>query len=351
MMNSSGNETFPEEFLFCPSVAAFPFGNQFKAASIQAKHAASFPIILTILNLRIVASAAASFIAMSWATLATKMGVEIMRQILFMAALLAGAGCQALGDAKCHNEKEPCRKPRLAGLLNHFHSDCEPKKPCDAPRAPAAPPPKAPPPVQEVETQRAPAIAQDILLIPKTVYIPYAPQTPTAPVRLSSLPPTAPAPAAPGPQAPAPQAPGPQAPAPQAPGPQVPCDVTYQMLDICKKLNERLDCLERKYSDRIVCPPTQVCPPRLIVPNFPPTGLLRHFPLLRRPLIPQCETLQPCEPTPIPTPMSLPTPPTPPPPPTGRTTAPEITLPIPGGASAPERIMSMPRPAEVTPMP
>jgi hypothetical protein len=37
------------------------------------------------------------------------------------------------------------------------------------------------------ETRAAAAVAQDIMLVPRTVYVPYAPQVPIAPVRLAGL--------------------------------------------------------------------------------------------------------------------------------------------------------------------
>lgn len=260
-----------------------------------------------------------------------------MRQVLLLAVLLSGAGCQALGDRDCRHDghdglKDSCRKSRLAGLLHHHCPACETPKTCESPKTPAAPPPqKAPPPVQEVEAPRVPSVAQDILLIPKTVYIPYAPQTPTAPVRLSNLPPGLPGPEqpkAPGPAAPGPSAPGPAAPSPQPP----PCDATQQLLKICETLNQRLDCLERKQREQMTAPqPVAPCP--TVVP-CPPT---RPFlPLFRRPLFPQCDSMQQCDPCATPGGASKVQTITP---------LPEVHVP-----AAPEKIMSMPRPIEVTPV-
>jgi hypothetical protein len=144
------------------------------------------------------------------------------RQLLCLAFLLLGTGCQSLHESTADNSCLPRRGHRNGPLTDGRPEGCGanpcqqgacPPGPCpSAPCAPAAPvcqppPPKveaprppvrAPAPVEtqtEVRTQTqqaAGAVAQDILLVPRTVYVPYAAQVPVAPARLAGL-------AAPGP--------------------------------------------------------------------------------------------------------------------------------------------------------
>jgi hypothetical protein len=200
-------------------------------------------------------------------------GESIMRQFLLMSLLLVGAGCQGL------RERIDCRH---GGYACTTKEPCGPSEKVGAPgpeklAAPKAEAPKVGAPRQEVA---APAIAQEILLVPRMVYMPYAPQVPTAPMRMG----------APGTTVVPPQG----APAPrenvEAPGP-VAAPPTKQLVDICEKLCERVERMEKCIADRNASPPTMVCPPE--VPYCPP--------FFRRPLFPRCEPLrQRCEPQPCP---------------------------------------------------
>src|SRR5260370_41893416 len=108
-----------------------------------------------------------------------------MRQFALIWLLVAGAGCQGLHE-KVRSGPD-CTNPQTCPA------------PCPVPgKKVSAPGPEAPKAPEKVaapigEAARA-AIAQEVLLMPRMVYMPFVPQTPTAPVRLTSnmsaLPPT-----------------------------------------------------------------------------------------------------------------------------------------------------------------
>jgi hypothetical protein len=122
----------------------------------------------------------------------------------------------------------------------------------------------------ETETRAAAgAVAQDILLVPRTVYVPYAAQVPVAPARLSAI----------------------------APGAAVRTTVTERreteqterredalgasaadILQTLRALNERLDRLEKERLQAAPAAPT--CPPSAGMPPCEPPGVklpaLRH---------------------------------------------------------------------------
>lgn len=209
-----------------------------------------------------------------------------MRQFVLMVLMLAGAGCQCLHDRRCRTEcvtTEPCEKKSVAA----------PPEKKDVDRV-SAPGPDA--------AARA-AAAQEVLLVPRTVYMPFVAANPTQPMRMT---PNVNVVGGPGP--------GVTSPGPTAPGP---CpDETRQMLEMCRKLNERLDCMERCIKERaaptVICPPEgTVCPPTMRVPLFRRPLFNRCEPLFHR-CDPQCDTLQPCEPavTPSATTPATSTPPT-----------------------------------------
>jgi hypothetical protein len=186
-----------------------------------------------------------------------------MRRLLYLGLLLASAGCHPL--------HERCRP------------ECGIGAPCPAPeKKVSAPAPEkkvsAPAPEKAPEVTHA-AVAQEVMLVPRTVYVPYVAQTPTAPVRLTSdmtvVPPvSAPSP----PQAGAPSPPPVGAPTP----PAAPCE--QDMVDICKKLNQRLDYLEQCLRDR-----------KGSTPPCPPAPLHCPHPL-RRLLFNRCDTCAPGDP-------------------------------------------------------
>ncbi len=143
------------------------------------------------------------------------------RWLLLVALLLMGVGCQALRDKVGDGPCEPRRGGRKGPLGECGPGSCGPgPSPCPpAPCPPAAPVCQPPPPKVEAPAPKPPvgapapaqselrtevhekqaqqqqgvgAVAQDILLVPRTVYVPYSAQVPVAPARLAGL-------AAPGP--------------------------------------------------------------------------------------------------------------------------------------------------------
>jgi hypothetical protein len=200
-----------------------------------------------------------------------------MRRLSILALLvgLAGSvGCEAL------HERLECRRSLHCGETPVCEKVVAPVA-APAPPPVSAPPPVAAPPPQVAAPAPVPVIAQDILLVPKTVYMPYAAQTPVAVARVSQTA-LAQQVGAPGPQPTPPQVGNPQVANPQptpqlAPEPCVP-DATRQMLDCCRRLEDRMNQMERSMADR---PVTIVnTPPACAAPSCP-TGLLR-WPLFRR---------------------------------------------------------------------
>jgi hypothetical protein len=98
---------------------------------------------------------------------------------------------------ECVVAEEPCGGPPCSPCPPPV---CQPgpQPVCQAPPPPpppekAPPPPvRAPQPPETVENRvTTTAVTQDILLIPRTVYVPYAPHVPVAPARLSMCTPAA----------------------------------------------------------------------------------------------------------------------------------------------------------------
>lgn len=111
--------------------------------------------------------------------------------------LLAGVGCNAFQ----HSERGECAAPGVGcPPANQVGGACPTACPPHAQPCGAAPPtacaPQAPPcppkeqprevPAPERVSTRA-AVTQDILLIPRMVYVPYAPQVPVAPARVGMV--------------------------------------------------------------------------------------------------------------------------------------------------------------------
>jgi hypothetical protein len=192
-----------------------------------------------------------------------------MRQLLWMTLLLIGGGCHGVGE-------------RLHG--RHACAPAEPCAPVEKRGAPAPEKPReAPPPRQDVGEAARAAIAQDVLLVPRMVYMPYVAQIPTGPMRM------APHQLPPGPEPVGAPRGEPRPPAGE-PGPEL-----RKAVELCEKLHERITQLEKSLQERQAAPaPAPVCPPQPL------------FPLFRRPLFhradaffprcdPQCDPWQPCE--------------------------------------------------------
>lgn len=208
-----------------------------------------------------------------------RFGETIMRRhFLLMTLLLFGAGCQGLHDRmRC---RDACTEPCPASE--------KPKEAAKPPERAAAP---APP--QDPGHTAAVAVPQEVLLVPRMVYMPFVAANPTGVARMSPNMTVMPPAGAPGPNPPPAGAPPPSG----APAPPPPPSVEEQMLDMCKKLNQRLDCMERCIKDRN----SAICPPSECVPACPQP----LFPLFRRPLFnraepihcdPHCATMQDCAP-------------------------------------------------------
>jgi hypothetical protein len=105
-----------------------------------------------------------------------------MRGVFFCLLLLTGLGCKHAQSG--HGECAECAALHKAGCVGHdglcsHHAAghtcpiCEKKKEKAAPRAGP----------EERET----VVTQDVMLVPRMVYVPYAPQVPVAPVRMANV--------------------------------------------------------------------------------------------------------------------------------------------------------------------
>jgi hypothetical protein len=199
----------------------------------------------------------------------------MLRQFVALIAML-GAGCHgfpwrqtewsAPPGAECCGPQRPCAQP------------------CAPPPAPCveAPPPKQPPPQRQAPPEQAAPtpervervqpqaqIAQEVMLVPRTVYVPYVAQTPVSPVRLSAVN-TVPGrvttfeerrellaqPAPPSPPSRREEAAPPE---------------REQLLEMCRQLSDKLNRIEEaqhRLSQTAPCPPTpQPCsPPQTLNP-------------------------------------------------------------------------------------
>jgi hypothetical protein len=188
------------------------------------------------------------------------------------------------GQQPCPPGQKGCEKPGEK-------QPCEKEKPREAP-APEQPRPGPPP---EQPSPKEAIVTQDIMLIPRMVYVPYAPQVPVAPARLGHVvpgatmtqrdicPPCPPCPTAPR-EGPPPAQPAQPREAPCPPG------VDRRLLDtldrtgqIMQQMEQRLAALEARtaapapvYAEPCPAPPAS---------RFRQHGILRAPSLLR----PDCE--------------------------------------------------------------
>lgn len=243
-----------------------------------------------------------------------------MRYVLLAALLMVAAGCQALGDrsSASRNDGKVGHKQAFASMMSSFNEN-DAKKSTDTTKKEAE---KSPDPLKLTshttpDSTRAPAIAPEVLLVPKMVYIPYAAQAPTSPVRLTNATPlmsTADEPA----RVTAAVHHETAAPAKST------VDTNQVVLEICKKLNERIDNVERKLGERnavgpatFVAPPTPapvpapLAAPNAALPVIQPINASGSLPappsLYRRPTSTSGDPLLPCEPCPVVPSSSTPT--------------------------------------------
>jgi hypothetical protein len=122
-----------------------------------------------------------------------------MRLSIFVMAMSLIAGCKTPFTGNSANScdvtsscggmnDQRCEKPGGPQIIerHHYHYESCPSAQCKPPEKPLAAPPPAPvgaPPEQKKEA----IVTQDILLIPRMVYVPYAPQVPVAPARLGTV--------------------------------------------------------------------------------------------------------------------------------------------------------------------
>lgn len=141
-------------------------------------------------------------------------------------------------------------QPQIVQHHHHYQNcpaDCPPKKSEGPPPAPQRQTQPTP------EEQKSAIVTQDIMLIPRMVYVPYAPQVPVAPARLGM--------AVPGGHV-VPQTDTTPAPAPVQQPQRQEKDVCDALEKVCKKLDEmgqRITVIEAK--TQCLPAPAPACPP------------------------------------------------------------------------------------------
>lgn len=213
-----------------------------------------------------------------------------MRRFLWLTVLFGCVGCQGL------QERIHCR---------HSAVECSAKECAPPAKSVTSPPPPEKITAQPRESVAAPTIAQEVLFVPVTSYVPYARQTPTGPLRMTTMPPQ---PVVGGPPSDL------RTPPPADIRTPPPCEDKVELkklLDLCQKQCDRIDHLEKCLKERNASPAV-ICPPQPLLrrPLFN-----RCEPLFNRcePLFNRCEPLVPCEPAeklsmpaPLPTPSASP---------------------------------------------
>jgi hypothetical protein len=202
-----------------------------------------------------------------------------------MCVVATTAGCQ---NARFGRLKDGC--PPVADAACAPTVPCPPaQQPCPtpAPKRDAEPTPQPRPATttREEVADRA-AVVNDVLLVPRTVFMPYAPYAPTAPARLRMA-------------APADQVIEERIregePRPAQPRDSKLTETLDKCLDAMSNINNRLTVLENRASTVVAPPPPVYCPPPA-APYCPP-GRRVLFPSLHRNLCPP----DPCPPAcPIP---------------------------------------------------
>lgn len=198
-----------------------------------------------------------------------------MRLALACLLFLAGLGCKGVSGVPCDPTHGACAGgPGVAhggpGCLTHSDENCplhaaghkcsicEKKKKEEKREVPQQREAEAPQPREAVVTQ-------DIMLIPRMVYVPYAPQVPVAPARLGTV-----VPGARGVETPAATKEGPaptnrEAEQPRAAEKQI-CEALDRCCTMMQVMDKRLCDLEGR--SRATPPPVQVQP--VIIQQAPP---------------------------------------------------------------------------------
>ncbi|MBI1916603.1 MAG: hypothetical protein HYS12_17990 [Planctomycetes bacterium] len=201
-----------------------------------------------------------------------------MSRSLVVALLVLGAGCQNFeGLHRCRRGfvaptcDESCgAQPGECGPAPCKPPEKPAEKPAEKPREKVGAPAPSTTTTTRTETQQTAgvgAVAQDILLVPRTVYVPYAAQVPVAPARLASV--TTTRQTAQGEtretvteqQA----AQGQQAAAPRSEAAQRSEATNEEILRTLQSLNDRLRRLEQR--PELCAPQPERCPPPACVPG------------------------------------------------------------------------------------
>lgn len=195
-----------------------------------------------------------------------------MKRSLLAAVLVCGAGCHGMprgtetAVAGCP-ATQVCQQPTAPCL-----SPAPPCKPPETPENLKAPPAPAAPKSELTETRTTvEALSQDILLVPRTVYVPYAAQSPVAMARMQGIAPA-------GLRATTVErtnlAEQPKAPkekqqelaAAKAPAEAPTCNANAEILQCLRSLNQRLDALEQQQRERMCASPGPGLPPECLAP-------------------------------------------------------------------------------------
>jgi len=179
-------------------------------------------------------------------------------RLAFVALVLFAIGCKT-GHSCVGGHTQSGADCHAAG---HGHCPiCEKKKP-----APYTAP--APSTAEEEQPARQAVVTQDIMLIPRMVYVPYAPQVPVAPARMANMMPAV-QPMVPQRQQ---QPPAEQ----QVTPPPVPQQQICETLDKCAQMMQILDRRLCDLEGKLQAPPPTIVQPVIVQPTPGP----RCFPAL-----------------------------------------------------------------------
>jgi hypothetical protein len=235
-----------------------------------------------------------------------------MRRTLMLILLTWTVGCHTLGDpydgqsSRAHEKHTADRRRPLSGLLAHSCPTCDTNRAAVTGKKDSSGVElvKSEARTEPVESTRTAALAPDVFLVPKTVYIPYAPQSPTTSARVSGPLPIV-------------NLPDEGSRITQVSSRAVGTDSNQQVMEMCKTLNARLDVLEKTVSSKYGPLPASPAPllretsahpvaaPAVIVPTVTTPLIPTNAPATsRKNDLPSSQGLQPCEICPVnPTPL------------------------------------------------